>query len=295
MFHVAVLAQSDSWYARDLQRAAKADESIAIASYRDLCVAMHNGMQFRRSTSASESTAADKVDTILVRSMPLGSLEQVIFRVNALHAAQSAGIYVANSPRTCEIAIDKWLTLATVAQRGIETPRTFVCQTRDQALEAFEQLNRDVVVKPIFGGEGRGIMRVSCPDLAWRVFGTLEVNQSVIYLQEYIEHASDLRILVIGDQAFAMRRTNTQDWRTNISRGGCGTLHQPTKQELHIAYESMSALKADFLGVDLIYAADGRLLLIEVNAVPGWKALAKVHNVDIARLMLDHLRQRSHR
>lgn len=223
--------------------------------------------------------------------MPLGSLEQVIFRVNALHAAQSQGLTVINSPRTLEIAIDKWLTLATVAKLGITIPKTIVCQNRDQALTAFEQLNCDVVVKPLFGGEGRGIMRVSCPDLAWRVFGTLEVNQSVIYLQEYVHHNGyDLRIFLLGSQSYAMKRVNTNDWRTNVARGGLAEAHSPTEQQLDLASQASQALGGGILGIDLLPAKDGRLLLIEVNAVPGWKALSRALNIDISRKVLDFLR-----
>ncbi len=53
-------------------------------------------------------------------------------------------------------------------------PGTTVCQTRNTAMEAFEAWGGDVVVKPLFGGEGRGIVRVDDPDMAWRVFSTLE-------------------------------------------------------------------------------------------------------------------------
>jgi ribosomal protein S6--L-glutamate ligase len=254
---------------------------------------MHDGVRLRPLVDDNRvQKPLSDFDAMLVRSMPLGSLEQVIFRVNALHAAQAAGCRVVNKPRTLEIAIDKWLTLATVANFGIATPRTFVCQSRDQAIQAFESLAGDVVVKPIFGGEGRGLMRISCPDLAWRVFGTLEVNQSVLYLQEFIPHSgSDIRIFLIGDDAFAMTRSNPNDWRTNISRGAIGTAYQATAEELDIAVKAASAIDADIIGVDLLRANDGRLLLIEVNAIPGWKGLANALNLDISRRVIDYLKR----
>jgi ribosomal protein S6--L-glutamate ligase len=36
-------------------------------------------------------------------------------------------------------------------------------------------------------------------------------------------------------------------------------------------------------------ARDGRLYAIEVNAVPGWRALAELTGVDVARRVLEHL------
>src|SRR5256885_786945 len=81
-------------------------------------------------------------------------------------------------------------------------------QRADAALEAFVALGGDVVVKPLFGSEGRGMVRVADPDLAWRTFRTLERTQSVLYLQQFIAHPGwDLRAFVIeGRVLTAMRR-----------------------------------------------------------------------------------------
>ena len=42
-------------------------------------------------------------------------------------------------------------------------------------------------------------------------------------------------------------------------------------------------------GADLLADRDGRLWAIEVNAVPGWRALAAALQIDVARLVLDHV------
>jgi ribosomal protein S6--L-glutamate ligase len=118
--------------------------------------------------------------------MPLGSLEQVIFRMDCLQVWQSLGAEVINSPRCLETSIDKWLTLHRLVKAGILVPPTVACQTRDQALSAFEELGRDVLVKPLFGGEGRGIIRLQDRDLAWRTFSTLQQLGQVLYVQPMI-------------------------------------------------------------------------------------------------------------
>ena len=68
---------------------------------------------------------------------------------------------------------------ARLQQAGLPVPPTAVCETAEAALAAFDQLGGDVVVKPLFGSEGRGIVRVSDPDLAVRVFRTLERLQAL--------------------------------------------------------------------------------------------------------------------
>ena len=47
--------------------------------------------------------------------------------------------------------------LERLAKLKVPTPSTVACQSRDMAMQAYEQLGGDVVVKPIFGGEGGGL------------------------------------------------------------------------------------------------------------------------------------------
>ena len=79
-----------------------------------------------------------------------------------------------------------------------------------------------MVVKPLFGSEGRGMVRVSDPEMAWRTFRTLERTQAVLYLQQFIRHPGwDLRVFVLGGRVLtAMRRRSRGDWRTNVAQGG---------------------------------------------------------------------------
>ncbi len=154
--------------------------------------------------------------------MPPGSLEQVVFRMNLLHRLQASGVRVLNPPRAVEICVDKYLATALLEAAGLRVPPTIVCQHADAALEAFEILGGDVVVKPLFGSEGRGMVRISDLEMAWRTFRTLERTQAVLYLQRFIRHPGwDLRAFVVGSRVLtAMRRWSRGDWRTNVAQGG---------------------------------------------------------------------------
>ena len=55
--------------------------------------------------------------------MPPGSLEQVVFRMDALHRVAAAGVPVLNPPRAVEAAVDKYLTLSLLEQAGLPVPR----------------------------------------------------------------------------------------------------------------------------------------------------------------------------
>ncbi len=49
---------------------------------------------------------------------------------------------------------------------GLPVPPTIACQDADSALQAFDQLGGDVVLKPLFGSEGRGMIRLTDPETA---------------------------------------------------------------------------------------------------------------------------------
>jgi RimK family alpha-L-glutamate ligase len=283
---IGILAQPDSFYFRDVARAAAGDEVIAL-SFNNLRSEIEGG--------AARVFAGDinlaNFDAIIVRTMPPGSLEQVVLRMDLLAILESRGTLVVNPPKSLEAAVDKYLTSARLALAGIPTPRTIACQTWESALKAFETLGGKAVAKPLFGGEGRGISLISDAEMAHRAFKLLNQLGAVIYLQEYIDHGgADLRILLIGDAHFAVKRANPTDWRTNASRGAITTRDHPTAQQLDLARRAAKVIGAPIAGVDLVTDRDGKDYVIEVNAVPGWKATAKALEVDIAARVIVWIR-----
>lgn len=278
---IAVLADESSWYFRDLSRAAR---DRGHGCHR-IDFTQISGSVIRHAGQvdlSSEGLAA--CDAVVVRSMPAGSLEQVVLRMDLLARLESAGTLVVNPPKALECAIDKYLTTAKLAAAKIPVPDTACCQTAQQALEWFTKLGGDVVIKPLFGAEGRGIVRVSDPDIAWRVCTTLERMQAAIYLQRYIDHGGcDYRVLILGQRVLGgMKRSSASDFRTNVARQGVAESHTPTDREAELALRAAGVVGAPFAGVDLMYDSHGHLSVIEVNAVPGWQAFARVNALDIA-------------
>ena len=289
----AVLASPDSWYARDLTRAAAADHEIVVLPFSEISasVSLTSDLRPLNSIHTAGRDLAD-FDAVLVRTMPPGSLEQVVFRMDCLARHEAAGGVVINPARAIEAAVDKFLTTAKLQAAGLLTPRTICCQTADEAMLVFEQLGHDIVLKPLFGSEGRGITRLTDENFALRAFRMLTQLGAVLYLQEFIEHEGhDIRLLVIGDRILGMRRENKLDWRTNISRGAIAEPFIPDDSLIEIARRASAAVHAPLAGVDLLPGRNGRLYTIEVNAVPGWKGLAKALNLDVARLVLDFISQ----
>jgi RimK family alpha-L-glutamate ligase len=283
--HFAILAAPDSWYARDLIRAAGSKYQLTIAAFSEIAATLGRHGEL---TITSGETNLSACDAILVRTMPPGSLEQVVFRMDCLARYEAAGGVAINPAKAVEAAVDKFLTSAKLSAAGLLTPRTIACQTWEQGMAAFSELGGDVVVKPLFGSEGRGLIRLQDESLALRAFKMLAQLGAVLYVQEFVPHeGEDWRLLVLGEQVFGMRRRNTLDWRTNVSRGASTAPLEVTAELRDLAQRAAAAVRAPFAGVDILPARDGQLYLIEVNAVPGWKALARTLGVDIAAQLLD--------
>lgn len=284
--HLAVLGSLESWYAADLRRAATGEHTVTPLTFRQLAASVQAGGQ----AMIAGGFDLRQADVVLVRTMPPGSLEQVVFRMDVLGRLESEGRLVINPPRAVEAAVDKYLATARLQAAGLLVPRTVVCQTVGDAMQAMTDLGGDVVVKPLFGSEGRGITRLNDEAVALRVFQALVPLQAVLYVQEFIPHdGCDLRLLVIGDEILAMRRRNPADWRTNVARGAVAEPFTPNAAMCGMAMAAAACLGAPLAGVDILPGRDGRLYLIEVNAVPGWKALAATLGVDVSRRVIDYI------
>jgi ribosomal protein S6--L-glutamate ligase len=231
-------------------------------------------------------------DVIAVRGMPGTSpadarLEEVILRMDVLGRLAAAGTPVVNPPRALEIAIDKYLTLALLAEAGLPVPRTLVVQDAASAALARARLGGDCVIKPLFGSRGRGLVRVAAGDASDLTTGT----GGVVYIQEFVPHLGwDVRVLVVGERLFGMRRHAAPgEWRTNLALGGRAEPLALPEEWATLARRAANAVGAPLAGVDLLPADDGRVLILEVNAVPGWRGLESVVGPEVAEAVADHV------
>jgi RimK family alpha-L-glutamate ligase len=232
----------------------------------------------------------DGCDAVIVRGIPRGSLEQVIFRVDALHALEARGVTCVNGPRAIERTVDKFLASALLARAGVRTPRTIACERPEDALEAFAELGGDVIVKPLFGAMGAGMTRVDDADVAYRVFHALELERAVYYLQEALPHdGRDLRALVVGGRVLAAIERVGSGWRANLARGARARPTELSAEQERLCVEAAAALSVEYAGVDVLRAADRRDYVLELNGIPGWRGLQEATGADVASALVDHV------
>lgn len=286
---VAVLGAVAGWHGRRLVAAFRDSAHVAtIVGWHELATDLGAAERF-----LPEAVAA--ADLVVVRGMPAGTLEDVIFRMDLL-GRLARGRRVVNAPRALEVAIDKYLTLARLHDAGIPVPRTIVAQDAAGIEAAWLALGEAAVVKPLFGSQGRGIERVaSLQDLApWlEAARRAEPQGAVCYLQEFVGHPGwDARVLVVGDRLFTMRRISTGDWRINVSRGARPEAWAAPADWEDLAVRAARAVGAEIAGVDILPTAAGPLV-VEVNAVPGWRGLETALGLDIAAEIVAYLAARA--
>jgi RimK family alpha-L-glutamate ligase len=233
--------------------------------------------------------ALQDVDAVVTRTIPKGSLEQVIFRIDALHWLERLGIPVMNPATAIERTVDKFYTSALLEAAGLPTPRTVVAERMDDAMTAFRAL-RDVIVKPLFGSGGSGMVRVSDEEIAHRVFRALDLERAVYYLQEVVPHEGrDVRAFVVGDRVVAAAWRCAEGWRTNVAQGARVERASLPPEWHDLSVRAARAVVAEYAGVDLLPLPDGRVFVLEVNSIPGWQGLQSVTDVDVAAAIVEHV------
>ena len=286
---VAILAarQKGGWHTDQLCRAlAERGHEGRVLPYEGVVA------RFGRGADATFAAAGDDLGAcgaVVARIIPAGSLEQIIFRVDALHALEERGVLVINSPRAIERTVDKLWTTAILARAGLPVPETVVCESPDESVAAFRALG-DVVVKPLFGSMGLGMVRVTSEEMAFRVFRTLETLRGVYYLQRAIDHdGCDVRAFVVGGRVIGAIERHAPGWKTNLARGGRAQAVTLSAARAELALAAARAVGADYAGVDLLPARDGTVYVVEVNGIPGWRGLQDATSSDVAGAIVEHL------
>lgn len=223
---------------------------------------------------------------IFVRLVPAGTTEQITARLGLLHAARALGVDVINDARAIEVCVDKSMTTFVLAHAGLPTPHTVVLERREEAERAFAALGGDAVLKPLFGAQGKGLIRLKPGD----PLPPAEEVGGLYYLQSFVPSrgstanggAHDWRVFVLGGKPIGAMIRRSDDWVTNIFQGASGEPAPVDGEAAALAVKAAAAVGAAYAGVDLIEAEDGSFLVLEVNSMPAWKGLAQATGLDVA-------------
>ena len=231
-------------------------------------------------------------DAVFVRGVATGTLEEIVIRLDLLHALEMLGVAVFNSGRAIERTVDKGLTSFMLRHHGIPTPRTWVSESVEQARAIAEvefAAGHALVLKPLFGSQGNGIIRLTNLD----EFEIVAPPSGVYYLQEFVGCGSrgyrDWRVFVVDGHAIAAMQRSSQHWVTNRAQGAVCEAIRPDPTLCALAEAAAAAVEVDYAGVDLLRDVSGNWLVGEVNGIPAWQGLQRVTDTDITQRLVGAL------
>ena len=219
MMRVIILSARTGWHTDELIRALTERGHLAAvvpyegltAKFRlsDVEAGLQTGLASAETRLTSEQISLLDADVVLARIIPGGSLEQLIYRVDALHWIENRGVPVVNSPRAIERS-----STSSIRRRCFMTLacscRKRSCERVEDAMAAVRAMG-DVVIKPIFGSLGHGMVRVSDPETALRVVRALDQIKSVFYAARHRSR---------GTRPAHLCRRRSRDWSDRASGAG---------------------------------------------------------------------------
>lgn len=200
---------------------------------------------------------------------------------------------VINPTSGLENAGNKFITTTLMEVNKIPHPKTVITEDIDKALIWTEKF-KDCVLKPLFGNQGRGIIRLKNKSMITKlnILNEFKKKHGVFYIQEFINNPNevyrDIRALVIGDEVVSAMYRVSNDWITNIHQNGKPEKCDITDEIKELAIKAKNAVDLIYGGVDLMESKDG-LKVIEVNGAPSWEGLSRISNIDITEKLIEHV------
>lgn len=192
-----------------------------------------------------------------------------------------------------ENAGNKYRTSILMNINNIPHPKTVITEDIDKALMWSEKF-KDCVLKPLFGNQGKGIVRLKNKTLISKLnmLNEFKKKHGVFYIQEFITNPNDIyrdiRAFVIGDEVVSAMYRVSDNWITNIHQNGKAEKCEITDEIRELAIKAKNATGLIYGGVDLMESKDG-LKVIEVNGAPSWEALSRISEMDITEKLIDYV------
>lgn len=232
-------------------------------------------------------------------------LERCVSYFRGLHvtaALESMGnIPVVNAYEVAAVCGNKMMMTLRLKKAGVSTPRTHFAFSAESAEETLKEAGYPLVIKPVVGSWGRGVIPIRDRETLWAVLEARAVTDGpfdrIFYLQEIMQGNSggresaggsrDIRVVTIGGEPVAaMYRKSGGGFRANLALGGDPELCRITPQMAELATAASDAVGGGILGVDMMEDSRDGLVVHEVNNTVEFKGISKVSERNIPRTMV---------
>ena len=211
---------------------------------------------------------------------------------------EDQGIRLFNNAKAIELCDNKILMYQELIKNNIPIPKTFIAPKtfeglgytkRDFVEQVVKEIGYPFIIKEAYGSFGEQVYLANNIEEANRIID--QIAHKDFLMQEFIEESKgrDIRINVVGDQAIvSMLRENKNDFRSNISNGGTGSLFKPGQEYIDLAVKAAKALDLYFAGVDVLFGKDGPIIC-ELNSNPQFASTLKATGINLADYIADYI------
>ncbi|MGN0772140.1 MAG: RimK family alpha-L-glutamate ligase [Christensenellales bacterium] len=212
-------------------------------------------------------------------------------------ALEGQGIRLFNNSKSIEICDDKATMHVVLGANNVPCPNTVIApmtypnigyDNLEFVEQAGKRLGFPMIIKLSRSSYGMGVF------LAKDLFEAQNIMSSVretAILQHYEQDSfgTDVRVFVVGGKAIcAVKRSNDNDFRSNVEQGGRMEHIRLDGEMAELAQAAANATGAEYAGVDLIYGKDG-LLVCEVNTSAHFGTLYRVSAINMAEYIADYV------
>jgi len=223
-------------------------------------------------------------------------LERCVSYFRGLHFTASLefmDVPVLNKFDVANICGNKMFMTLVLKKNNIPTPKTYFSFSSEGAAENLEKVGYPLVIKPVIGSWGRGVMPIKDKDTMEAIFEIRDITDSphdrIYYLQELIKRPPrDIRVITVGDEPIAaMYRKSSGGFKTNIALGADPEICEITKEMEDMATKASKAMGGGILGIDMMEDEQRGLVVHEVNNTVEFKGLARVAKRNIPKEMIE--------
>ncbi len=223
-------------------------------------------------------------------------LERCVSYFRGLHFTASLefmDVPVLNKFQVANQCGNKMFMTLLLKKHNVPTPKTYFSFSSESASENIEKVGYPLVIKPVIGSWGRGVMQLKDKDTADALFEIRDITDSphdrIFYLQELINRPPrDIRVITIGDEPIAaMYRKSSGGFKTNIALGADPELCEITKEIEDVATKASKAMGGGILGIDIMEDQKRGLVVHEVNNTVEFKGLSRVSQRNIPKEMVE--------
>jgi len=216
--------------------------------------------------------------------------EGYLYATHLLEVAERKGVKVVNKPSSLRAWNEK---LGALRYSNLMAPTIVASKVND--LINFAQANEEVVIKPLGGKGGQGVIRLNKNSPGSRAIIELITSQEQlpVMMQKFIPEVQngDKRIIIVdGKPLGAINRIPNQgDFRSNLAMGGKAEKTSLSSAEKSICLELSQHLQEEglfFVGIDVI---NGMLSEINVTSPTGLREIEKLSNKNISEEVIEKL------